>query len=303
MLRKWVMAMGLVWASLGALANEPMRYIYPPPESTTDQRFVYYWELLDAALKVTTGKWGPYTLSSSPVLMNADRSQILLANSSEITLLARTTSLERERVLLPLRIPLDKGLTGYRLFLTQQATQEQLSAVRTLNDLKPFRIGQGATWIDVEILRSAGLTVEGGSNYDSLFKMLAMGRFEVFSRGINEISKEYLEHQVEYPNMVIEKSLMLYYPLPRYYFFARTPQGERLAKRVSEGLEKLRRSGEFDRRYTVFKRALLADLPLAGRRIFKIPNPTLSPETPLADTRLWDDLAQELKGSKSIAIR
>ncbi|QDL53326.1 hypothetical protein [Rhodoferax aquaticus] len=297
--RQWWVRLVFVLFSASAGAAEPMRYVYPPPEGGSDQRLVYYWELLEAALKVTSGKWGPYTLAISPVLMNADRSQILLSNSTEITLLVRTTSAERERVLLPVRIPLDKGLTGYRLFLIQQNTQEALNAVRTLDDLKPYRIGQGVAWVDAEILRNAGLTVETGSSYESLFKMLAVGRFELFSRGVNEIGKEQREHQPKYPEMVVEKSLMLHYPLPRYFFFSRTPQGERLAQRVAEGLEKLRQSGEFDRRYQGFKRAMLADLNLSGRRLFRIPNPTLPADTPLADTRLWDDLAQELKATKT----
>ena len=297
MLCRWIAGLILFFLSTFAGAAEPMRYVYPPPEGGSDKRLAYYWELLDAALKVTSRKWGPYSLGTSPVLMNADRSQILLASESEITLIVRTTSAERERVLLPVRIPLDKGLTGYRLFLTQESLQEQLLGVRTLDDLKQYRIGQGAAWIDAQILRSAGLTVESGSSYEALFQMLALGRFELFSRGVNEISKEHQEYQEKYPSMVVEKSLMLYYPLPRYFFFARSPEGERYAQRVAEGLDMLRKNGEFDKRYRAFKREILQGLDLSGRRLFRIPNPTLSAETPLKDRALWDDLALEHNAS------
>ncbi|MEO7108617.1 MAG: hypothetical protein ABIZ09_19745, partial [Rhodoferax sp.] len=141
----------LAWISLGAVlltafthataqrlqtqpivTVEPMAYTYPPPESGEDQRFNYYWSLLKSALDVTTPKWGAYVLAPSPVVMNADRSQILLAESKAISLLARTTSQERETILRPVRIPLDKGLTGYRLFLIQKPTQAKLNNVRTL---------------------------------------------------------------------------------------------------------------------------------------------------------------------------
>ncbi|TAH12433.1 MAG: hypothetical protein EAZ11_06175 [Curvibacter sp.] len=295
MLRRWIVGFILIFLGTIAGAVEPMRYVYPPPEGGSDKRLAYYWDLLDAALKVTSRKWGPYSLGTSPVLMNADRSQILLASESEITLIVRTTSAERERVLLPVRIPLDKGLTGYRLFLTQEYLQEQLRTVRTLDDLKQYRIGQGAAWIDAQILRNAGLTVESGSTYEGLFQMLALGRFELFSRGVNEISKEHQEYKEKYPSMVVEKSLLLYYPLPRYFFFARTPEGERYAQRVEEGLDMLRKNGDFDKRYRAFKRETLQGLDLSGRRLFRIPNPTLSAETPLQDRALWDDLAQERK--------
>jgi hypothetical protein len=284
-------------ASVGAqpAPAKPMLYVYPPPESGADKRMGYYWELLDAALHATSPKWGAYVLQTGAVVMNADRSQIMLSQSQDITMLVRTTSMEREKVVLPLRIPLDKGLTGYRLFLIQKPTQARLNNVRTLNDLKAFSIGQGAQWVDADILRSAGLTVEPGSNYDSLFKMLQVGRFDLFSRGVNEISQELNDGRARNPDLVIEENLMLYYPLPRYFFFARTPEGERLSQRVEEGLRILIKNGDFEKRYQVFKRQILAGLKLSGRRTFKIDNPTLSPETPLQQREYWDTLAAELK--------
>lgn len=278
-----------------AAAAEPMRYIYPPPESGADVRMNYYWELLDAALAATRNKYGPYELATSPKVMNAARAEMALSHSTDITMMARTTSIDREKLLLAIRIPLDKGLTGYRLFLIQGPTQKRLATVRTLQDLKSFSIGQGAQWVDTEILRAAGLTVETGSNYDSLFGMLNSGRFDAFSRGVNEIGKEFANGQLSNPELAIEKHLLLYYPLPRYFFFSRTPEGELLAKRVEEGLHLLIKSGEFERRYQVFKKEILTGLTLSGRRLFVIANPLLSPETPLADKELWDNLAKELK--------
>jgi len=292
----------LLFSSVVATAqtspSTAMAYIYPPPESGADQRLSFYWDLLRSALQVTSPKWGPYVLTTASDGMNADRSQILLSRSDTISLLVRTTSMERERVLLPLRIPLDKGLTGYRLFLIQKPTQDRLNKVRTLEDLKAFSIGQGAHWVDAEILRSAGLTVEPGSNYPSLFKMLAVGRFDLFSRGVNEISKEFTEGHASNGDLAIEKNLMLYYPLPRYFFFARTQEGEKLSQRVDEGLRMLMKSGEYERQYQVFKRQILADLKLSGRRVFKIANPTLSPETPLDRAEYWDTLEKELKAPR-----
>lgn len=127
-----------------AAAAEPMRYVYPPPESGADVRMNYYWELLQAALDETAHKWGPYTLTPYARQMNAGRAEILLTNGSEITVMTRTTSVAREQVLNPIRIPLDKGLTGYRLFLIKASTQHRLDTVRTQAQLQTFSIGQGA---------------------------------------------------------------------------------------------------------------------------------------------------------------
>lgn len=283
-----------VFANL-TTASEPMLYLYPPPESGADVRMHYYWELLEAALNATTATYGAYKLSPGPNVMNAARAENSLATSREITTLVRTTSIEREELLLPIRIPLDKGLTGYRIFLIQGATQDKLNQVRTLNDLKTISIGQGAQWVDTEILRAAGLKVEPGGNYESLFLMLGAGRFDAFSRGVNEIGKEYSNGRLTNPALAIEKRLILYYPLPRYFFFARTAEGELLAKRVNEGLRLLMKTGEFDRRYLAFKKEILRGLTLSGRRLFVINNHLLPAQTPLADHDLWDNLGKELK--------
>ena len=285
----------LLYCASRVMAAEPMRYIHPPPESNADVRLNYYWELLQAALEETTPRWGPFQITVSPNVVSAARAELLLAGSSDITITVRTTSTDREKTLQAVMIPLDKGLTGYRLFMTKAPTQQRLSQVRTLQDLKQFSIGQGINWIDGDILRNAGFNVVTSPNYDSLFAMLEANRFDLFSRGINEIGMEFNFASGRYSYLTIEKSLMLYYPLPRYFFFSRTKDGERLAHRVEEGLRLLLKNGKFDKRYQAFKRSILVDLQLAGRRIFRLDNPYLSPATPLADRELWDTLDAELR--------
>lgn len=279
-------------------AGAPMAYIYPPPESGSDKRMDYYWELLHAALDATTAKWGAYVMKPSNIGMNAERSQALLADSKTISLLVRATNKEREALMRPILIPLDKGLIGYRLFLIEKPTQARLRNVRTLEDLKPFSIGQGSRWVDTEILMHAGLTVVTGGGYESLFKMLQAGRFDLFSRGINEIGEELQTGLAMDPNLAIEHNLMLYYPLPRYFFFARTEEGEQLAKRVEAGLHLMMENGQFEVLYQKFKRQMLAGLHLSGRRVFRLENPTLSAQTPLGKRQYWDTLSSEMAPKK-----
>jgi hypothetical protein len=297
MLHKWCVCWVLSMTCGFAFSAQPMRYIYPPPESGADVRMNFYWDVLEAALKATVGKYGPYELATGPKMMNPARAEIQLTHSSEITLMVRTTSMEREKTLLPIRIPLDKGLTGYRVFLIQAATQEKLATVRTLTDLKAFSIGQGAQWVDTDILRAAGLTVVTGGNYATLFNMLETGRFDLFSRGVNEVGQEFTSGVLTNSQLAVEKNLILYYPLPRYFFFPRTPEGALLAERVETGLRSLIKNGEFERRYQVFKKDVLKGLKLSGRHLFTIANPSLSPQTPLTDSTLWDNLSKELKAT------
>ncbi len=296
-LLRTIAVVGLIGTALlhPAARSDPMRYVYPPPESGADVRMHFYWDILQLALEATHPTWGSFSMQASQKVMTPARAEMQLDNSLEITVMARTTSQAREKSLIPIRIPLDKGLTGYRLFLIKASKQTALSGIRSTRELRQFRIGQAANWIDVEILRNAGLDVVTGPTYEGLFSMLEADRFDLLSRGVNEISAELAANAQAHPNLAIEKKLVLYYPLPRYFFFARTPEGEKLARRAEEGLRILLRNGVFQKRYAVFKKSFLADLHLSGRRVIRIANPMLPPQTPLADKTLWDNLDAELR--------
>ena len=207
------------------------------------------------------------------------------------------TNLELERRLRPIRIPLDKGLLGFRLFLVMPDTQERLNRVQSLIDLQQCSIGQSSSWTDVRILRPAGFTLVLSDAYTPLFGMLGGHRFDLFSRGAIEIDAEWRANRDQVPGMMIEQRLALHYPMPRYFFVSRTPEGERMAVRIEDGLQRLRQSGEFERRYQAWKKLVFNDLQLSGRLVFKLPNPELSEDAPLADRYWWDDLASELAPS------
>lgn len=279
---------------MGALAA-PVELRYVPGQSHDDRRYTYYWELLDAALNANRPAFGAFRMTPLFETMSAARATSEVANDGMVNIIVRTADARLDKTLRPIRIPLDKGLTGYRLFLINRDDPPDLAQVRTPADLARFEIGQGRAWVDVEILRAAGLNVVEGEGYDTLFQMLKARRFRLFPRGINEIQRELDAQQPQFPALAIERRLILHYPLPRYFYVARNPEGERLALRIEDGLRRLIRSGEFERRYRDYKKEVLSHLELSGRRVLRIPNPSLSPETPLAQTELWDDLAAELR--------
>jgi len=122
--------------------------------------------------------------------------------------------------------------------------------------------------------------------------MLAGGRFDLFSRSVVEAVTELEPRKSRYPNLVIERNLLLYYPLPRYLFVRRDACGEQLARRLLEGFEILLKDGSFDRLFAAYREPIERALAMKSRRLFRIPNPTLSPQTPLNRTELWYDPTQ-----------
>ena len=278
-------------ASPGAPRDGVMTYIHHPPESARDVRYLYQWEVLRTALEKTQGEWGPYRLVAGDVMTERRQAYELRNATGNLTVMYLGTTPEFERELVPVRIPVDRSLGGYCVFLVRAGEQARFDAVRTLDDLRQFTYGLGLGWIDVEILRASGFKVVTGSSYDGLFEMLVNRRFDVFLRGAVEILDEYEQRREELRDIRIEDSLLLYYPLPMYFWFAKTPEGGRLSQRAEAGLRLMLADGSYDEIFDRYQRAKIERLHLKTRKAYRIDNPFLGPETPLADRRLWFDPA------------
>jgi hypothetical protein len=286
-------------AVCGLARGDGMHFVDPPPEAPGDERHLYYWQLLDAALASNRDKYGDYSASafSSPMTFQRSAAEVE-SGGGRVNIVSRATNLDLERRLRPIRIPLDKGLLGARMFLVMPKTEARLERVRTLDQLKQFSIGQSSSWTDVRILQAAGFKLILSDAYTPLFDMLGAGRFDLFSRGAIEIDAEWRANRENVPGLTIDRYFLLHYPLPRYFFVPRTAEGERMAERIEDGLQRLRRSGEFERRYQAWKKLVLKDIHLGGRTVFRLPNPELSPEAPLSDKYWWDDLAAEVSAPR-----
>jgi len=200
-----------------------------------------------------------------------------------------STTPDFEKTLIPIRIPVDRNLGGYSVFLIRRDQLPRFANIKTLDDLRRFRWGVGLGWIDVDILRHSGFTVVTGSSYEGLFEMLSNRRFDVFLRASVEVLDEYDQRKAALPDLFIEPSLILYYPLPMYFWFPRTAEGRRLAMRAEEGMRMMIADGTYDRIFDKYQRWKIERLHLKERRVFCIDNPNVGPETPFADKRLWFD--------------
>ncbi len=275
----------------GAAADPPppgvMAYIYNGPESPEDHRYSYHWLVLHEALEKTLAKYGPYRMESASY-MNEDRQAFELQNQGgKLTVLIRGDTMDYESKFEAVWHPIDKGLLGYRVFLIRREDQPHFTSATTLNDLRRFSIGQGSGWKDIEILRTNGLKVVAGGDYAGLFPMLANHRFDLFSRAVEEVTDEYSQQKDQFPNLAIEQNLLLYYPIARYFWFAKSAEGRRLAERVREGMSLMVADGTLDRLFAASHEKLFAELHLATRKLFVLQNPFAGSQVPLADKRLW----------------
>jgi hypothetical protein len=278
----------LLLAAAARCVAAPLQVVYPLTSSDADSRYEYDWAVLRVALQKTAPRYGPFELSQSVQPMSPQRvAQELHAPAGRINVFARATSPELEQRFIPVRLPIDKGLLGYRMFLVRDSDLPRFAAVRTLTDLRKLTVGQGKDWIDVPILRNAGFSVIEGTSYGGLFGMLDAGRFDFFSRGIDEAQREYRERHAQHPHLVIEPTLLLQYPLPVYFFLRRDGEGKLLAQRITEGMEMMIRDGSLNALFQRYKGESIRTGKLAGRLVLHIPNPHLPPETPLSRSELW----------------
>src|SRR3954447_7417009 len=118
--------LALLLVSFAAASRaQVMTYVYHAPESSLDVRYLYHWEILRTALEKTTPKWGPYRMVPS-AFMTAPRPAVELKHATgKLTVMYLSTSPDFEKNLIPIRIPVDKNLGGYCVFLIRADEQRR----------------------------------------------------------------------------------------------------------------------------------------------------------------------------------
>ncbi|WP_281557175.1 hypothetical protein [Thalassomonas sp. RHCl1] len=165
-----------------------------------------------------------------------------LLNKGPVNIIFMGTSKEMEEKLLPVRIPLFRGLVGYRIMMTTTENAAVFSDISSVTAFKNAVIGLGLNWPDEVIMKEAGLNVVT-LPYHRLFNALAGGRFHGVSRGAHEVKGEYEILKQTKTNLVIDNHLVLAYRLATFFFVA--PDNRALADAIRFGLEQAYRDGSF----------------------------------------------------------
>jgi hypothetical protein len=256
----------------------PLRVVVPRPESSDDARGAYPLALLRLALDRSGRR---YQLEVSPLRTTQARSLRLLAKGGDLDVVWTVTSKSREMQLRPIRIPIDRGLIGWRVLLVRRGEESRLAGVQSTRELSRFLGGQGHDWPDLAILRANGLRVRGAPTYASLFAMLARGHIDYFPRGFDEVATELSAR----PALAIQPGLLLHYPSAMYFFVNKADGG--LADAIQTGLEKCLRDGSFSRLFDQAYDPAIKAGQVWSRRIIELDNPELPDLTPLKRLDLW----------------
>lgn len=281
------LTMCLAWNG-GAVGAETEEVIFDRPTSAVDPRKDYPIRLMREILDRTTKEFGPYTLRYSDVPIE-HRPRLLreMEEGRLVNVTIQPTLPSWEKQLLVIRLPVDKGLPSYRVFLINQDSAPAFAAVTNLDQLRTLRLGVDRNWATHALYEANRLNIVTGSTYDGLFAMLVARRFDYFPRAIYEAIPEQAARRDRFPGIVVESSLALYVPLPRYVFVS--PARPRLAERIETGFERMIRDGSFDRMFMEYHADMIRQADFCKRRILRMDNPLLSKETPLGREELWFD--------------
>ncbi len=210
---------------------------------------------------------------------------MLIDNQLEVVWYATTNDLEER--LLPIRIPIYRGLLGYRVLMIKKGTQHKFDGIKTKEDLRRVSLGQGRFWADTNVLTANNLNVVKVLKYEGLFYMLDGDRFDAFPRGVHEPWSEIQR----YPKLAldVEQNLLVSYTNPFYFFVNKS--NHKLAQDIERGLRIAIEDGSYDKYF--FNDPTVKDVinkaNLKNRRIIHLDNPSLPKNTPLDDKSLWFD--------------
>lgn len=200
----------------------------------------------------------------------------------ELDMLFISTSAARERSMIPIKVPIYRGLLGLRLLLIKPQNNEKFKQIKSLQDLKPYVAGHNAHWSDFAVFKANGLKVVSTTSYDALFEMLKHERFDYFSRGVNEVWSELAQHSDQ---LVIADNLMLFYPHPVYFFVSK--HRPELAALVEKGLEIATQDGSYKALFLSYYADTIKRANLNRRTMIFLNNPAVPAGTAPIDTSWW----------------
>ena len=243
--KNWSYGLGMYFMSLWVLltparaaAAAELEVIYPQiEERPTDS---YGYKVLELAL-AKSGRH--FHLSISKELMSQERARSSLEDG-RISVFDTGTSAQAEQRLRAVYFPIDRGISGYRLFIINRALAPEFAAIKNLDMLRLKTAGQGPGWADTRILESAGIKVQVAP-FGALFAMADNRRFDFYPLGLEEVYGMLDKYRDRAPHSIVEETVVLHYPFARLFFVNKSNQ--ELHDALLAGLQAAYADGSFQR--------------------------------------------------------
>jgi hypothetical protein len=263
-----------------SIAQEPDLVRVPRLSAVVDPHEIYIHELLRLILINTKYQITPI----STKMQQARAIYEVVQENGRIDLVWTMSTKEREAQMIAIKIPIEKGLIGWRIPFVKEERAALFSEVKTLQQLRAYSAGQEHDWPDVPILRANDLPVVTSSTYEPLFNMLKQSRFDYFPRSMFEIWTEFDAHPDH--KLRIDRHIILHYP-SAYYFFV-SPRRPQLAEAVKAGFETAIKNGSFEKLFQQYNHTSIVKAEIKNRTVIELKNPYFQiPDAMLKRTELW----------------
>lgn len=204
------------------------------------------------------------------------------AMRGEIDVMVMLSNATQTGGLVPVRLPVRRGLLGVRLLLARPESAQAIMDVASLDALKrDFRLGYGQSWMDRAAMQQLGFRMVPAQRYVDLFDGLRAGRFDYLSRGVNELHAELADPRLAGRGMVVVPGVALFYPLDHYFWLP--PGKEALAADVERGFRRAMADGSYAALFMRFHFDMMRDARMHERSIIHVVDYPVPPGTPLQE--------------------
>jgi hypothetical protein len=286
MVLRFVLAMVFVCMSTVLIAQGGLRVHYLPPVEELEEIKAYNLTLLRLALEKSAPAYGAFELvvDKNTELTQQDALRYL-SDKKELYVVPTMTDAIRERIFIPVRVPLYKGLFGIRLMIGNEQTVAALEGSSSVDAVKAATFVQGAGWPDTQILKANGFSVVEMTDKNAMMSAVSSGKTQLYPRSIAEIWSEL--QTTEHKNLRVLNTVYLYYPAPIYFFVQKTAEGKVLAAQLEAGLMQAVKDGSFDQIFDQHMGPMIKKAQLSGKTMLRLNNSSLPGVTPLKDKHLW----------------
>jgi hypothetical protein len=253
---------------------------YPQSDVENDVRDDYPIALLELALQKTSVR---YILKPSTKPMRQSRALRRLEENLDVNVVWSMTDVQREQQLRPIRIPLTRGLIGWRVFLAHKNSPALTTPLNTMSDLLNYSTVQGVSWPDTKILQANGFNVVTARDYIEATEVINDRLADFFPRSVVEVLKE-LDNQYS-QDMRLREGLAIYYPAALYFFTNK--RNITLSRLIETGLTLAIEDGSYEKLFMEHYGETLKKLDIKGLVYFRLANPLLPPLTPIGKPEYW----------------
>jgi hypothetical protein len=185
------------------------------------------------AIEKAEPQYGKITIERVVVDTLTEATNALL-NDQTIDAFVSGTDSEKEAELLPIFIPLERGLLGFRACMIRPDNQPLFNQIQQAHQFKENQlyIGLGSAWPDRNIMLDNGFIIKHANNRPQLIRMLSENNMQCFSRSMMEIDDELMANQ----EFGAEKRLAFIYPFADILYMRK--RAHKLHEALEYGLQR-----------------------------------------------------------------